>query len=345
MPLIVLIHDLLTQPRHKSRPSRAGKGTKYSRTRLADKVEEVNALQKLVGFTKTEIEKIALLLGMPPIMFMRARIRVPREEALTIVLARLKTWKRVEVELPLLFGRSPGAISTILTTTFRWLYGKLANKLAFDFKFARAQLGNFCAAVRRVSGVQGLNIFGFVDGTKVRCARPNPSLQQEYYSGHSRTHCLKYQVISTPDGLVTSVSESEKGRHHDLHLLKKSKVIPKLEEIPDFDQHFLYGDSGYYVAPKLLASYPNPQYPQQTLFNQRMSKCRISVEHAIGRVKRLFSSLAFWYSIKANSDTDCMMFPIAVFFTNCRTCLDRGNQISSAFEILPPTIEEYLESL
>jgi hypothetical protein len=344
LPIIMLVDELLQQPRYKNRPSRPGKGISYSRTRLASKELDDSTTLRLLGFTAQEIETLALLLAMPPVFIMRARLHVPREEALSVVLARLKTWKRVDVELPRLLGRSPSAISTILTTTLRWLHAKLKTKLSFDFKFAQANLDNFCEAVRTVSGIPNVKIFGFIDGTKVRCARPHPALQHLWYSGHSRTHCLKYQVISTPDGLIAAVSSAEEGRHHDLYLLKDSGVIPKLESIPDFSQHFLYGDSGYFVAPKLLASYPKPQTTAQVNFNVRMSKCRISVEHAIGRVKRLFAALSYWYSIRAASDTDLMIFPIAVFFTNCRTCLDRGNQISSSFKVLPPTIEEYLES-
>ena len=47
------------------------------------------------------------------------------------------------------------------------------------------------------------NCFGFIDGTKIKMARPiGYCRQRSMYSGHERMHFLSYQTITTPDGLI-----------------------------------------------------------------------------------------------------------------------------------------------
>lgn len=48
------------------------------------------------------------------------------------------------------------------------------------------------------------NCWGFIDGTCRQICRPSQQ-QQEYYSGHKRFHCLKYQSVLCPDGIIASL--------------------------------------------------------------------------------------------------------------------------------------------
>lgn len=49
------------------------------------------------------------------------------------------------------------------------------------------------------------NCWAFIDGTA----------RQRYFSGHKRYHCLKYQSIATPDGLIVNLQGPYIGRRHD----------------------------------------------------------------------------------------------------------------------------------
>lgn len=67
------------------------------------------------------------------------------------------------------------------------------------------------------------NCVGFIDGTKIRIARPSEYMHQRYvYSGHKRIHCLSYETITTPDGLIFHLYGSIEGRHPDAYLYRCS---------------------------------------------------------------------------------------------------------------------------
>ena len=50
---------------------------------------------------------------------------------------------------------------------------------------------------------------GFTDGTIIEISRPGgPSENKRpVYSGHKRIHCLVYQTLSTPEGLIFTYSD------------------------------------------------------------------------------------------------------------------------------------------
>ncbi|KAG8226421.1 hypothetical protein J437_LFUL012517 [Ladona fulva] len=52
------------------------------------------------------------------------------------------------------------------------------------------------------------NCWGFIDGTARAICRPSIN-QQEYYSGHKRLHCLKYQLILIPDGMMAFMDHTQ----------------------------------------------------------------------------------------------------------------------------------------
>lgn len=58
------------------------------------------------------------------------------------------------------------------------------------------------------------NCWGFIDGTARQICRPSIN-QQDYFSGHKRYHCLKYQAIATPDGIIINLQGPYIGRRHD----------------------------------------------------------------------------------------------------------------------------------
>ena len=58
-------------------------------------------------------------------------------------------------------------------------------------------------------------------------------------------HCLVYQTITTPDGLIFHLHGPEVGRRHDLTLLRNSQIESTLQEnmLIDGKQYCIYGDA------------------------------------------------------------------------------------------------------
>ena len=57
------------------------------------------------------------------------------------------------------------------------------------------------------------NYVGILDGTVIGIARPSQSMWQRIaYNGHKRKHTLKFQSLTTPDGLVLDAFGPLEGR-------------------------------------------------------------------------------------------------------------------------------------
>jgi len=67
------------------------------------------------------------------------------------------------------------------------------------------------------------NCWGFIDGTARTICRPSIN-QQEYYSAHKRQHCLKYQSVLCPDGIIVSLHGPYSGRRHDAGMFIKCNL-------------------------------------------------------------------------------------------------------------------------
>ena len=67
--------------------------------------------------------------------------------------------------------------------------------------FTAERVKEYSDAVARKVGMD-LHIWDFIDGTVRRICRPDQH-QRAFYNGLKRTHALKFQVVTTPDGLIT----------------------------------------------------------------------------------------------------------------------------------------------
>ena len=132
-----------------------------------------------------------------------------------------------------------------------------------------------------------------LDGTEQRTQRPsNQGLQRDFYSGKKKGHTVKSLIISTSDRYIHYVSYCWVGRSHDFTVLK--------EEFPPadgwFDPYTVRLDLGYLGFEK---EYPNVKTfipikkprgeeltEEQKSMNKELAKERITVEHAIGGMKR-----------------------------------------------------------
>jgi hypothetical protein len=134
-----------------------------------------------------------------------------------------------------------------------------------------------------------------VDGTEQRIQRPkNKRKNKQYRSGKKKAHTVKTQVIvDARSKRILHVSKTVEGKKHDFRLFKET-VCPTATD----GGHVLLADSGYQglqdqfpnlssakVVKKRFRGAP-PLTRQERKQNRLLSKTRIFVEHAIGRLKQ-----------------------------------------------------------
>ena len=83
------------------------------------------------------------------------------------------------------------------------------------------------------------NVWGFIDGTTRQCARPRRD-QRLVFNGHKRYHCLKYQNITTPNGIIANLFDPLEGRRHDSFVLGHSGVMIQLDNIHSILEEVVY---------------------------------------------------------------------------------------------------------
>ena len=136
-------------------------------------------------------------------------------------------------------------------------------------------------------------------------------------------------------------------KRHDSAMLRISELLPKLEQrmtMPDHDGTVfsLYGDLAYPLRVHLITSFKGAFFNNQdTIFNSIMSKLRPSVEWTLGKILSLFAFVDYKKNQKLFLQPVAKYYLVATLLTNCHTCLN-GSVTSEYFNLLPPTLEEYM---
>lgn len=297
-------------------------------------------------FNRADIELLANGFGLPERIITGTGNNVNRICAMCMVLRRLAYPNRLS-DISSMFGLSPQSMSQIINTTISLVLehrGHLIenlNNLGWldqnKMRYYSQAISNKGAAINRC--------WAFLDGTKREISRPIIN-QQEYYSGHSRTHCLKYQSLLTPDGMVVSLKGAWPGRRHDAGMFRESTLYAELEQKAVFgdEQFVIYADQGYGLMELLItpfAGQPADLQPDQLLFNNAMKILRVAVEWGFQKIITLFAFLDFKKNQKLLLQDLESMYKVGMLLTNCHTCL-YGSQVGDYFLTEPPTLNEYL---
>ena len=242
------------------------------------------------------------------------------KEALLILLRRLAYPNRW-CDLVALFGRSETEMSLIFRQILDDIHHRF-NYLLEDLDLVWLDPSVFSTAVQG-AGAPLNNCWGFIDGTARPIARPVRN-QRIMYSGHKRLHCLKFQAVTAPNGLIAHMYGPISGRPHDAFMLSASGLQRKLANIKtqDGSPYVIYGDPAYGVSSTILAPYRGSQLtPQQEDFNRAMSSVRVSVEWTFGKVVTNFAYLDFKQSNKVLLQPIGKYYLVAAILTNCHTRL------------------------
>jgi len=269
----------------------------------------------------------------------RHRHVVTRGEAMCIVLRRLAypcRWADLEGE----FGRGQSSLCAIFLHMIDWIDARYASRMQLNPVALGPRLRAYADAVA-AKGAPLDTCFGFLDGTAWQVCRPS-WLQRELYSGHKRYHCLKFQAVQLPDGIIADLSGPWSGRRHDQFMLRASQLEQRLAH-PVFDGYVLYGDEGYTYGPNVAVPFRTASVTEaQRAFNDDMAAVRVSVEWSFMRVKQLFAFLSFVLPQRVYSSPVAKVYRVAVLLTNMITCLSASSQAAAYFGCPPPSLDEFM---
>lgn len=217
--------------------------------------------------------------------------------------------------------------------------------------FSRDRMEMYAKAIREKPLQCGYEVplhrcFGFIDGTVRPISRPtNYKEQEEVYNGWKRQHALKYQIITTPDGLIADCFGPMVGRRHDLALLKECRLLDRLSSLPkdlNNQSYYIYGDAAYHSNEFMQAPFKGCNLSEDMeRYNRAMSEVRLTVEYGFQRVVTLWAFVDFKKNQKLKLSKIGKQYLVAIMLANLHCCM-YGNQTCQYFDIQPPTAEEYL---
>ena len=228
----------------------------------------------------------------------------------------------------------------------------LSDNLQFLVDTDRLRLFNECIKSKIGSINNGLMpsreemIFAFLDGTRQQVCRigGNYDLQLAIYDGKNKIHSLGYQGLSGPDGIIYDTFGPLPGRRHDIILLQDSDLNHRLHNVQQGNlmQYKVYADKAYNDMSHVLGAYHGlDNQPWQLEDNDTLKRVRIGVEWAFGKVVSNNKYIDYYKGMSIKLQPVAKMYRVAILFANVHTCL-YGSQSSLYFNILPPTLEEYL---
>ncbi|CAM4703579.1 unnamed protein product [Lepidochelys kempii] len=144
------------------------------------------------------------------------------------------------------------------------------------------------------------NCGGAIDGTHITILAPEH--QASEYINRKGYFSIVLQALVDHKGRFTNINVGWQGKVHDARIFRNSGLFQKLQEgtlfpdqkitIGDVEMPIvILGDPVYPLTPWLMKPYTGSLDSSQELFNYRLSKCRMVVECAFGRLKARWRSL------------------------------------------------------
>lgn len=309
-----------------------------------DEIPDVEC-RSLFRFAKDDIYRLQAALRLQETISLDNDSLMDSTLALCILLRRLVYPNRLE-ELVTLFRRSKCSISRAFHAMLSHIFTNYRHTLEITPQNCpKAQIDKYCEAIFDKNGLLERCI-GFIDGTLVGISRPSED-QESAYNGHKRKHGLKFQSITTPDGLLRDFAGPWEGVRHDSAMLVRSNVLDRLRSIVNAYGHpcYVYGDPAYPLTEFIVTGFRGVRLtPEQNDFNREMSALRISVEWGFAILKTKWAFINFSNDLQLHLNCPGKIVMVAAILTNAHTCL-YGNQVSTVFGIDPPALEEYLRPL
>lgn len=213
----------------------------------------------LFRFRPSQIINVSALTGWISGRTKHSRYKVPSFTATCIMLRRLSSLTRW-VDMEPMFGMRSSALSEVFWEIIEAI---IESKVHLLKTFCPSQMDSNAAKHASSVHEKGApldNRVGFVDCTKIQMCRTGGRtiMQRSCYSGQKRFHCLIYQSMTTPDGLMYYLYGLEVGRRHDMTLYRDSGLDVVLQNalLMDEQQFCLYGDAAYIMRTWLPIAFP-----------------------------------------------------------------------------------------
>ncbi|KAG6927247.1 hypothetical protein G0U57_010146, partial [Chelydra serpentina] len=141
--------------------------------------------------------------------------------------------------------------------------------------------------------------------------------QASQYINRKGYFSMVLQALVDHKGRFTNINVEWPGKVHDARIFRNSGLFRRLQEGIYFpDQKItvgdvkmplvILGDPSYPLMPWLMKPYTGALDSDKELFNYRLSKCRMVVECAFGRLK------GRWHSLLTHSDLSETNIPIVI---------------------------------
>ena len=252
-----------------------------------------------------------------------------------------------------IFGKGASWISRIVKTLRQLLFSKFHHKMRHPSIISFDKLQEFTAAVARKSGITVC--FGFLDGTVRPVCKPSEA-QAEFYTGKDRLHALKYQIVSTPDGMIQHIDGPWPGRRHDGHMLTSAPLSTGTAVLHTWlmshpktvhgTVHVIYADAGYTTQACIETPWPDADFNlEHAAYNEALAASRIAVEWEFGHILELWASHHMRPQQKVLSNQKIgQVYCVCAFLSNVFNCM-HPNKTANYFGVKPPTIGAYISSL
>jgi nuclease HARBI1 len=307
-----------------------------------------DGLEQLIALLRQPLAtQLSYVEGSDDMVKVKNRYTVPFETGVLMILYRLARPMRVRSDLERKFSCRRSHCSAICQTFIGALYEiatpYLTNPAIFQDRFPM-----YAEKIAIKTGYAATNVWGFIDGTLKKTARPL-YFQKAAYSGHKRVHGIKFQNVTTPDGYIAHLFGPIAGSRHDSYMLSESNLLQQLAQLMPEGQadtiYALYGDPAYPQSAYLIGGVAGAAAGSvEAKWNKAMSGGRIVVEWTFGEVGRQFRALDLKQSMMIFKLPVAKYYATAVFFINCRNCI-YGGQTAKHFECEPMSLEKYLSSV
>ncbi|CEP62928.1 uncharacterized protein LALA0_S06e07140g [Lachancea lanzarotensis] len=281
--------------------------------------------RRLTGFHKNQLTQIAKALKIPQNV---SNFALAPDESFFIFLVRLRNGYTYSV-LAKLCNREISTISRVVSFLTCYLYHIIMPKLIVT---SATRLPERLRDIDRAlieddRSIEGSNVVAFIDGFHVKIGRSHSHArhgsgiaQNAIDNVHKKTILLRYQAVTTPDGLCIDLSVSLAASQNDPFMLYR-----------------VYGDPAYRSSNVLVVGFEGQMLtPDEETQNKTMSASRVSTEWFFAAVKNNFRIFNDNGVLKVGGVRGCgAYFPIAIFLTNIKHCLE-GSQASNYFQVDPP---------
>jgi hypothetical protein len=288
-------------------------------------------------FTLPEIDRICTAMRLPAVITVN-KVTVTSAFAVAMLLRKLG-WPARLSDLAMEFGldvSSTGRIINHMAVTITQLYQQHLDLWPGLDPIRMAQ----CAAAITAHTPGVIDIWGFIDGTTRKVARPMED-EQASFSGYKRVHAQHYQGILTPDGLIVSCLGPFIGTKNDLNMLHESKIQETIAPLVQQQNRtfMLYSDLIYKGQELVMCGYTNPSTDEQRNYNTFMSRLRVHVETGFGKITQLFAGTDLKRMQRTGLSPTAAYYLCCVLFTNIHTCMHSSNV---PWKLDPPSVEQYL---